>query len=116
MVPPIRAVLPSDVSATAPPKSSVASGGTGSSSLGRNSEPCWSHVEPDRTKTQTAPMRLLARRPATRAVLPSRETVTRSPRPIAPAAVNLGPTCVHVDPERANTHAAPGQVQGDVHG
>src|SRR5438132_9307680 len=51
------------------------------------------------------------------AVLPSEDTATLEPNlavPLAPVPVSFGPYCVHVEPERVNTHAAPTSAEVKV--
>jgi len=60
--------------------------------------------------TQAAPAKLLSAFPPTMAVLPSPESDTAMPcsaAPTAPAPTSFGPCCVHVEPERVKTQAAP---------
>src|SRR5689334_308471 len=85
--PPIRAVLPSEESATLLPKFP-----SPLSSAPVSFGPCWVQVEPERVNTHTAPA--LFAGPPIKAVLPSEESATlqpNSPVPLSSAPVSFGP-------------------------
>src|SRR5262245_28414969 len=113
VAPPISAVLPSEETAVDSPKRRPSEPRMGS--LGVSFGPCWVHTPPTRVKTQNAPAPLLptgrlSLGPPMTAVLPSEERAVakpKAPSPISSLPVSFGPCCVHVDPERVNTHTAP---------
>src|ERR1700733_3810311 len=78
--------------------------------------PCCLQVEPDRVKTHAAPAGSLSSQPPTRAVLPLPDSATPEPKlpPTVSLPTSFGPCCVHVEPERVNTHAAPRELSSPV--
>ena len=117
---PSNAVLPSEARASlfpAPEKSDAVG----------VSLPCWLHAVPDRVKTHAAPTCVFATSglrdswsdsPPINAVLPSRDRATLEPKrapasPVVPPSMSFSPCCVHVEPDRVKTHAAPGQMNAD---
>src|SRR5271166_1270298 len=106
---PTRATLPSDDSATLVPKVPSPPSSPPPVSL----SPCWVQVEPERANTHAAPMPPSSRAPPTRAVPASADSATlvpNSPLPASPSPCSSA-CCVHVAPERVNTHAAPAWVE-----
>src|SRR5262249_26321244 len=102
---PTSAVSPFADSATAPPNAPAPR-----SSSVVSLWPCCVQVEPDRLNTQAAPTPRSSFQPPINAVRPSPGGEPGIPKPAAPCssfAVSFGPCCVHVEPERTNTQAAP---------
>src|SRR4051812_15333885 len=106
--PPIMAVLPSAERATLDPKVGFPM------RLLPNSlppcAPCAAQVVPLRTRTHAAPTALLSRLPPTKAVLPSLESATLTPKrlaPTVPAPVILTPCWLQALPARVKTQTEP---------
>ena len=104
--PPIRAVVPSSESATVVPKCPLPD-----SSFAVSFEPICDHVEPERMKAHAAPGPLPSARPPMRAVLPSSESATESPKnrnaAVPPVPVNFEPCCVHAPLTSLYAYAEP---------
>ena len=101
-----RAVAPVADSATPAPKTGLEPATSGGKRFG----PCCSYVEPARLKSHAAPRYELSPLPPTSAVLPSAESAISPPEAGPCGGVRRGhlrPTCVHVEPDRANCQKPP---------
>ncbi len=65
---------------------------------------------PERVNTDALPTLLLSSSAPINAVDPSPDKATLAPKLVTFALFSFGPCCVHVLPDRVNTHAAPTEL------